>query len=98
RIKAEVEERRLVDELDPGQRRRAALLAERGKLGLEWLVQLPVARSELVPARRVGRGVARERRRQGRVLQLERVARDDPYPRAAGRGDGRERNHVVLDD
>src|SRR5207342_1974125 len=50
RVEGEVQVRRLVDELDPGQRRRTALLAERRELRVERLVQLVVAGPELVPA------------------------------------------------
>ena len=65
---------------------------------LQRLVQLAVARAELVPAGRVAGRVAGERRRQRRVLQLERVAGDDPHPRPAGGEHGREADDVVLDD
>src|SRR6185437_2177870 len=71
-IQVEVEEGRLVDQLELRQRRRAALLAERRELAPQRLVQLAVARAELVPPRGVARRIAREGRRQRRVLQLER--------------------------
>ena len=96
-VEREVEPRRLVDQLAVRERRCTALDAEGGELlvqrGEDAGVLVPIR----LPARRVGDRVARERRRQRGVLQLERVARDDPCPRAPGGGDRREADDVVLD-
>ena len=61
-------------------------------------MQLAVARAELVPAGAVTGWIARERGRQLGVLQLERVAGDDPSPGPAAREHGGEGDDVVLDD
>ena len=63
RVEVEVEKRRFVDELELLQRGRAVLLAERGVLGPERLVQFAVAPAELVPAGTVAGRVAGEGRR-----------------------------------
>ena len=97
-VEVEVQPRRLVDELELRQRRRTALLAEGREVALQRLVQFAVALAELVPAGSVARRVAGEDRRQRRVLQLERVAGDDPHPWPARGEHGREADHVVLDD
>ena len=87
-----------VDELEFWQRRRAALAAE--------LVERPLQRAErprvlgaiVVPARAVRRRVAGEGGRDERILELGRVAGDDPHPGDARRRQGGEGDHVVLDD
>src|SRR5207237_2791581 len=71
---------------------------ERAELLPERLVALAVAAPELVPAGRVHARVTREDRRERRILQLERVARDDAHPRPPGGEHGREADDVVLDD
>src|SRR5439155_25992291 len=87
-----------MDELEVGERGRAVV-------GQERVVALPrravrpfVLRAEPVPSARVVRRVAAERRREIRVLHLERVAAHDPHPRRAVGEERRERVDVVLDD
>jgi hypothetical protein len=87
-----------VDELELRQGRAAPLAHELVEVGVLVAVHAPVLLAELVPARPVAGGIAREHRRQIRVGQLQRVAGGDPDPGAARRHHGRERHDVVLDD
>jgi hypothetical protein len=57
-----------------------------------------VLRPERVPLAPVVERQTGEGRRQLGVLHLERVAGDDPHPRATARRDRREADDVVLDD
>ena len=86
-----------MDELELAQRRRAVLDAELGERALELADPARVLVPELAPLRAIAERQARERRRQLRILHLERVAGDDPHPGAAACRDRRERNDVVLD-
>ena len=86
-----------MDQLAVRERRRTALDAEGGELLVERGEDAGVLVPVRLPARPVGDRVARERRRQRRILQLERIARHDPCPRAPGREDRREADDVVLD-
>src|SRR5262249_41278038 len=63
RVEIEVEKGRLMDELPFRQLRSPTLDEELAELALQGLVQLSIARAELVPARAVGGRVAREGRR-----------------------------------
>ncbi len=68
---------------------------ERGDL---WTEHAVVLRPERAPVGRVVGRVAGEDGRDQFVLHLARVARHDPRPRSAARGDRGERHDVVLDD
>src|SRR5262245_42389017 len=87
-----------MDELQLRQRWRALL----DDPGVEFAPQFAVAdvvrRPERGPAGVVAGRVAGERRGDPRPLNLQWVARDDPYERHPGRVQGGERDHVVLDD
>src|SRR6185295_12376684 len=82
----------------PLQRRRTMVAAER----VEVRPHVAMGPLDLVeegrPRRAIRRGVARGERRDGRVLDLRGIAGGDAYPRAAGGGQGREADDVVLDD
>ena len=99
REQVQVEERRLVHVVARARERRSAVLAEpcveHGDLRTEHAV---VLRPERAPVGRVVGRVAGEDGRDQLVLHLARVARHDPRPRSAARGDRGERHHVVLDD
>jgi hypothetical protein len=97
-IEREVEPVRLVDQLAVRQRRCASFDAERGELLVERREHARVLVAIRVPARPVADGVARERRRERGILQLERVARDDSRPRPTRGEDRREADDVVLHD
>ena len=94
-----VEKRGLVHVVACARERRSAVIpqprVEAGDLRAEQTV---VLRPEGVPLGPIVGRVPGEDRRDEVVLHLARVARDDPCPRPAARGDGRERDHVVLDD
>ncbi len=80
------------------QTRVAVLAAER----VELLPQVAVRPLDLLEERRpvapVGDGIPRRERRDGRILDLGRIARGDPDPRPPGRGQRGETDDVVLDD
>src|SRR6185312_4383017 len=59
---------------------------------------LLVAAPELVPPTTVAGRVAREDGRQVGILQLERIARENPYPRPSRCRHRSEADDVVLDD
>src|SRR5688500_9463771 len=80
-LRVEVEPRRLVDDLDDGQRRRAANANELVEYLPHRAVRSLVLGADLVPPAVVVLGVAGEHRGYVRVLQLEWVARHDPHPR-----------------
>ena len=81
-----------------GQRRGAALGAELAEARLHLAGDAPVLVAVLVPARAVVDRQPGEGRRQLGVLELERVAGDDPHPGPAAGGHRREGADVVLDD
>jgi hypothetical protein len=87
-----------VDHLAVGQRWGAALDAELAETRLHLVDRPPVLLAVLVPARAIVDRQPRVGRRQLRILELERVAGDDPDPGAAACGNGRKGTDVVLDD
>ncbi len=81
-----------------GQRRSAALRAERRELAVQVRDRSRVLGPELVPAGPVAGRIAGEDGRYVGIRHLERVAGDDPHPWPARVVDRREADDVVLDD
>jgi len=98
RVEVEVEPLRLVDELTLGERRSAALGAERRELRVEARDRAEVLGPKRVPAASVGFRIPAEDGRDVGILELQRIAGGDPDPRPARCLDRGERHDVVLDD
>ena len=98
RIEVEVEVGRGVHEIEIAQRRGPGLAAERVERPVQVGAEPAVLGLERAPLAAVGRRIAREDGRHGRIAQLGRVARERAHPARAAREDGGEGDDVVLDD